>query len=174
MVIEVARSLADLDDANSTEFDPTTSHPVISTMPDQRDVVAGERDMGGTMRLGLYPAKLADGSLAREVYDEPYVQERHRHRYEVNNGYRAALEAAGLVFSGTSPDSRLVEYIELPREVHPYFLATQAHPELRSRPTRPHPLFVGLIAAAVATKEAGPLLDGRRPAVVAGSEQASA
>jgi CTP synthase len=174
MVIEVARSLAELDDANSTEFDPTTSHPVISTMPDQRDVVAGERDMGGTMRLGLYPAKLTDGSLAREVYGEPYVQERHRHRYEVNNSYRARLEAAGLVFSGTSPDSRLVEYIELPRDVHPYFLATQAHPELRSRPTRPHPLFVGLIAAAVATKEAGPRVDGRQPAVVAGREQASA
>ncbi|MCI0688259.1 MAG: CTP synthase [Sporichthyaceae bacterium] len=180
MVIDVARDLAGLSDANSAEFDPATPHPVISTMADQRDVVAGERDMGGTMRLGLYPAKLADGSIVREVYGEPYVQERHRHRYEVNNSYRAGLEAAGLVFSGTSPDTRLVEYIELPREVHPYFVATQAHPELRSRPTRPHPLFAGLIAAAIAAKEAGPrssaLPNGAvgRPAGVAGREQASA
>jgi CTP synthase len=148
MVIEVARDLAGLEGANSAEFDPATPHPVIATMADQRDVVAGERDMGGTMRLGLYPAKLAPGSITAEVYGEPYVSERHRHRYEVSNAYRKPLEEAGLVFSGTSPDGRLVEYAELPRDVHPYFVGTQAHPELRSRPTRAHPLFAGLVAAA--------------------------
>jgi CTP synthase len=106
------------------------------------------------MRLGLYPAKLAEGSLVREAYDgQPYVEERHRHRYEVNNAYRSELEKkAGLVFSGTSPDNKLVEYVEYPRETHPYLVATQAHPELRSRPTRPHPLFAGLVKAAVARK----------------------
>jgi len=121
-------------------------------MADQRDVVAGERDMGGTMRLGLYPAKLADGSIVREVYGEPYIDERHRHRYEVNNDFRGQLEEAGLWFSGTSPDGRLVEFVELPREAHPYYVATQAHPELRSRPTKAHPLFRGLIAAANARR----------------------
>ena len=150
LVIEAARDLAGLENANSAEFDPATPHPVIATMADQRDVVAGERDMGGTMRLGLYPAELVDGSIVREVYGEPYVKERHRHRYEVNNDYRGRLEAAGLVISGTSPDGRLVEFVELPREVHPYFVATQAHPELRSRPARPHPLFKGLVAASLA------------------------
>ncbi|HEX6921227.1 MAG TPA: CTP synthase [Actinomycetes bacterium] len=157
MVIEYARHVAGLDGANSAEFDDATPHPVIATMADQRDVVAGERDMGGTMRLGLYPAKLAEGSLAREVYGAPYIEERHRHRYEVNNTYRDQLAAAGLVFSGTSPDGRLVEYVELPRDVHPYFIATQAHPEFRSRPARAHPLFAGLVAAALARKE------GRQP-----------
>jgi CTP synthase len=157
LVIEVARDLAGLDYANSAEFDGATPHPVIATMADQRDVVAGERDMGGTMRLGLYPAELLEGSIVREMYGEAYVKERHRHRYEVNNGYRAQLEAAGLVISGTSPDGRLVEFVELPREVHPYFVATQAHPELRSRPARPHPLFRGLIAAALAGKRGGTL-----------------
>jgi CTP synthase len=152
MVIDAARHLADLPDANSMEFDDATPHPVIATMADQRDVVAGERDMGGTMRLGLYPAKLLEGSVVREVYGEPYIEERHRHRFEVNNDYRDRLEAAGLVISGTSPDGRLVEFVELPTEVHPYFVATQAHPEFRSRPTRAHPLFVGLVAAAVARK----------------------
>ncbi len=149
MVIEYARSVAGLDGANSAEFDDTTPHPVIATMADQRDVVAGERDMGGTMRLGLYPAVLAEGSLVREVYGQAYVDERHRHRYEVSNVYRGQLEAAGLVFSGTSPDGHLVEYVELPRDVHPYYVGTQAHPELRSRPTRPHPLFTGLVHAAL-------------------------
>jgi CTP synthase len=149
LVIEAARHLAGLDDANSAEFEPGTPHPVIATMADQRDVVAGERDMGGTMRLGLYPAELLEGSIVREMYGEPYVKERHRHRYEVNNEYRTTLEAAGLVISGTSPDGRLVEFVELPRDVHPYFVATQAHPELRSRPARPHPLFRGLVAAAL-------------------------
>ena len=150
LVIESARNVAGLVDANSAEFDATTPHPVIATMADQRDVIAGERDMGGTMRLGLYPADLLAGSIVREMYGEARVNERHRHRYEVNNAYRAQLEAAGLVISGTSPDGRLVEFVELPRAVHPYFVATQAHPELRSRPARPHPLFRGLVAAALA------------------------
>jgi CTP synthase len=152
MVIEYARTAAQLVDANSMEFDDSTPHPVIATMTDQRDVVAGERDMGGTMRLGLYPAKLVDGTVVREVYGEPYVEERHRHRFEVNNEYRDRLEGAGLVISGTSPDGRLVEYVELPRDVHPYYVATQAHPEFRSRPTRAHPLFAGLVAAALERK----------------------
>ena len=153
VVIEAARHLAGLEGANSAEFDPAAQHPVIATMADQRDVVAGERDMGGTMRLGLYPAKLADGSIVRELYGEPYVSERHRHRYEVNNDYRAQLERAGLVFGGTSPDGRLVEYVELPRAVHPFLVATQAHPEFRSRPTRAHPLFAGLIAAGLVRRK---------------------
>jgi len=159
LVIEVARDLAGLDNANSAEFDPGTPHPVIATMAEQRDVVAGERDMGGTMRLGLYPADLLEGSIVREVYGTASVKERHRHRYEVNNSYRAQLEAAGLVISGTSPDGRLVEFVELPRDVHPYFVATQAHPELRSRPARPHPLFRGLIAAALARADGSAAVD---------------
>ena len=152
IVIEAARNLAGIEGADSTEFDRGAAHPVISTMEEQLDIVAGEGDMGGTMRLGLYPAKLAEGSIVREVHGgEPYVEERHRHRYEVNNSYRTELEKkAGLLFSGTSPDSKLVEYVEYPREVHPYLVATQAHPELKSRPTRPHPLFAGLVRAAVA------------------------
>ncbi|MDX6243934.1 MAG: synthase, partial [Frankiales bacterium] len=149
MVIEAARHLAGLEGAGSAEFDPATPHPVIATMSDQRDVVAGERDMGGTMRLGSYPAKLLDGSVVREAYGVPWVDERHRHRYEVNNAYRKQLEDAGLIFSGTSPDGRLVEYVELPREVHPFYVGTQAHPEFKSRPTRPHPLFTGFVAAAI-------------------------
>jgi len=149
MAIEVGRDLAGLDGANSAEFDPESVFPVIATMAGQEDVVAGERDMGGTMRLGLYPAVLAEGSLVRELYGADVVQERHRHRYEVNNDYRQALELAGLVCSGLSPDGRLVEFIELPRSVHPFFVATQAHPEFLSRPTRPHPLFSGLVAAAL-------------------------
>jgi CTP synthase len=149
MVIEYARSVADLPGAGSAEFDEATPHPVIATMDSQLDVVSGERDMGGTMRLGLYPADLVDGSVVREQYGLTRVDERHRHRYEVNNSYRGQLEEAGLVFSGLSPDGNLVEYVELPKDVHPYYVGTQAHPELRSRPTRPHPLFVGLIKAAV-------------------------
>ncbi|MET8334854.1 CTP synthase [Streptosporangium canum] len=149
MVIEAARNLANIEDAGSTEFDPETTHPVISTMADQEDVVSGERDMGGTMRLGLYPAKLAEGSLARQLYGMAKVDERHRHRYEVNNSYRDELEKVGMVFSGLSPDGRLVEYAELPVDVHPFFVGTQAHPEFRSRPTRSHPLFKGLVGAAL-------------------------
>ena len=139
--------------ANCTEFDPATPYPVIATMEDQREIVAGVGDLGGTMRLGLYPAKLLEGSLVRNLYSEPYVEERHRHRYEVANSYRSDLEDAGIVFSGTSPDGRLVEYVELARDVHPFYVGTQAHPEFRSRPTRPHPLFAGLVAAAIARAE---------------------
>jgi CTP synthase len=124
-------------------------------MADQVDVVSGERDMGGTMRLGLYPAELAEGSVVAVAYGATHVDERHRHRYEVNNAYRARLADAGLDFSGTSPDGHLVEFVELPREVHPYYVGTQAHPEFRSRPTRGHPLFVGLIGAALARRSAG-------------------
>ena len=149
MVIEYARNMAGLEGANSMEFDESTPHPVVATMADQRDVVSGDRDMGGTMRLGLYPAKLMEGSQVARAYGAPYVDERHRHRYEVANAYRPRLEEAGLVFSGTSPDGRLVEFVELPAEVHPFYVATQAHPEFRSRPTRAHPLFAGLIGAAL-------------------------
>jgi len=148
MVIEFARTVSGLEGANSLEFDESTPHPVVSTMADQRDVVSGDRDMGGTMRLGLYPAKLLAGSQAEAAYGQPYVDERHRHRYEVANSYRPALEEAGLVFSGTSPDGRLVEYVELPADAHPFYVGTQAHPEFRSRPTRAHPLFFALIEAA--------------------------
>ncbi|MEO3803951.1 CTP synthase [Nonomuraea sp. B1E8] len=151
MVIEAARNMAGVEDANSTEFDPDTKHPVISTMADQEDVVAGERDMGGTMRLGSYTAKLAEGTLARQLYGGvAKADERHRHRYEVNNAYREQLEKVGLVFSGVSPDGRLVEYTELPPDIHPFFIGTQAHPEFRSRPTRANPMFKGLIGAALA------------------------
>ncbi|GGP08206.1 CTP synthase [Nonomuraea glycinis] len=150
MVIEAARNMAGITEANSAEFDPDTKHAVISTMADQEDVVAGERDMGGTMRLGSYTAKLGDGTLARKLYGgKAKVDERHRHRYEVNNAYRAKLEKVGLVFSGLSPDGRLVEYTELPPETHPFFIGTQAHPEFRSRPTRANPMFKGLITAAL-------------------------
>ena len=152
MVIEYSRNIAGIKDANSAEFDETTKNPVISTMADQTDVVSGERDMGGTMRLGMYPAALKAGSTAERVYGSNLVEERHRHRYEVNNEYREQLEAVGLSFSGTSPDGHLVEYVELPTDVHPYYIGTQAHPELRSRPTRAHPLFKGLIEAALARR----------------------
>ncbi len=149
MVIEVARHLAGLEGADSSEFAPETPHPVIATMAEQVAIVSGDGDLGGSMRLGAYPAELLGGSVVAKRYGRTHVSERHRHRYEVNNSYRAQLEEAGLVISGMSPDSKLVEFIELPDEVHPYFVATQAHPELKSRPTRPHPLFVGLIEAAL-------------------------
>ena len=149
MVIETARALAGLKRANSTEFEEPCQHPVISTMADQHDVISGDRDMGGTMRLGSYPAKLQPGSLVAEAYGTAEVAERHRHRYEVNNSYRDKLSKAGVVFSGTSPDDRLVEFVELPREEHPFFVGTQAHPELKSRPTRPHPLFAAFVRAAI-------------------------
>ena len=149
MVIEYSRSVLGLEKAGSTEFDADTPEPVIATMEEQRAFVEGAGDLGGTMRLGLYPAALKEGSLARRVYGADVIEERHRHRYEVNNSYRDRLEEAGLVFSGTSPDDSLVEFVELPRDVHPYYIATQAHPELRSRPTRPHPLFAGLVGAAI-------------------------
>ena len=149
MVIEFARNVAGIEGASSSEFDPEAPHPVIATMAEQLEIVDGEGDLGGTMRLGLYPATLKVGSVIAEAYGAVKVEERHRHRYEVNNTYREQLEEAGLVFSGTSPDSTLVEFVELPREVHPYYVSTQAHPELRSRPTKAHPLFAGLIGAAL-------------------------
>ncbi|MEH0845841.1 CTP synthase [Micromonospora sp. CPCC 205711] len=157
MTIEVARHLAGLDGANSLEFDEEAKHPVIATMADQEDIVAGKGDLGGTMRLGAYPAKLTEGSIVAEAYGSTEISERHRHRYEVNNAYRDQLTKAGLHFSGTSPDGRLVEFIELDRDLHPFFVATQAHPELKSRPTRPHPLFAAFVKATVAYSEADQL-----------------
>ena len=150
MVIEVARNLAGIKDANSAEFDESTSNPVISTMSDQVEIVAGHGQMGGSMRLGLYKADLLQGSVVAGVYGKNQISERHRHRYEVNNKYRDQISKTGLVFSGLSPDKHLVEFVELPKEVHPYYVGTQAHPEFLSRPTKPHPLFAGLIAAAIA------------------------
>jgi len=149
MVIEIARSIAGIKDANSAEFDPTTANPVIATMEGQEEIVSGEADMGGTMRLGLYKAILGDASMVADTYGAGEVSERHRHRYEVNNKYREAISSAGLIFSGLSPDGKLVEFVELPKSSHPYYVGTQAHPEFRSRPTNPHPLFAGLIRAAL-------------------------
>ncbi len=145
-VIEFAREVLGTKDVNSTEFDMFTVNPVIDFMPDQRDL----EDKGGTMRLGLYPARLAEGSKARAVYGQEVVYERHRHRFEVNNRFRAALEGAGMVLSGTSPDGRLVEIVEL--RDHPWFVASQFHPEFKSRPERPHPLFHGFVATALALR----------------------
>jgi CTP synthase len=157
MVIEYARTVVGLAGASSSEFDPEGPHPVIATMAEQIDIVSGNGDMGGTMRLGLYEAALAEGSVVRGLYGQASITERHRHRYEVNNSYREQIAAAGLVFSGTSPDGSLVEFVELPADVHPFYVATQAHPELRSRPNRAHPLFAGLIAAALERHEASAL-----------------
>jgi CTP synthase len=151
MVIEAARNLAGIKDAISAEFSDSGT-PVIATMDDQKHVVAGEGDMGGTMRLGLYKADLLKGSVVADTYQSLEISERHRHRYEVNNLYREQISKAGLVFSGMFTQRDLVEFVELPQQVHPYYVGTQAHPELRSRPTKPHPLFVGLIKAAVAAK----------------------
>jgi CTP synthase len=145
-VIEVARDALNTKDANSTEFDMFTANPVIDFMPDQRDM----EEKGGTMRLGLYPARLTPGSKAAAVYGTEVIYERHRHRFEVNNRYRALLEGAGMVLSGQSPDGRLVEIVEL--KDHPWFVASQFHPELRSRPERPHPLFDGFVASAIAVQ----------------------
>ena len=154
MVIEYARNVLGLDDASSTEFDPDSTHPVIATMAEQLAIVGGDGDMGGTMRLGSYEAQLVPGSVVAKAFGTERVSERHRHRYEVNNIYREQLEAAGLVISGTSPDSSLVEFVELPADVHPYYVSTQAHPEFKSRPTRSHPLFTGLVAAALERQNA--------------------
>jgi CTP synthase len=165
MVIEVARDLARIKDADSSEFDEQTKNPVISTMADQADVIAGERDMGGTMRLGAYPAKLLPGSLVAAAYGATEVSERHRHRYEVNNAYRDRLAKAGMVFSGTSPDGKLVEFAELASDQHPFFVGTQAHPELKSRPTRPHPLFAAFVGASIAYRAAD-----RLPVELAGAQ----
>ena len=152
IVIEAARSVG-LTQASSAEFDPATPDPVISTMADQRDAVAGQADLGGTMRLGAYPAVLEPGSIVAAAYEATEVSERHRHRYEVNNAYRDRIAESGLRFSGTSPDGHLVEFVEYPSEVHPFLVGTQAHPELKSRPTRPHPLFAAFIGAAIAYKD---------------------
>ena len=151
MVIEAARNLAGISDAISAEFSDTGT-PVIATMQDQKHVVEGNGDMGGTMRLGLYKSDLLKGSVVAETYGSVEISERHRHRYEVNNQYRDQIANSDLVFSGMYMERDLVEFVELPKEVHPYYVGTQAHPELRSRPTKPHPLFVGLIKAAVAAK----------------------
>ncbi len=153
MVIEAARNLAGLKDANSAEFKTDGGTPVIATMDDQKEIVAGAGDMGGSMRLGLYKATLTPGSIVAETYGANEISERHRHRYEVNNKYREQIAQAGLNFSGVYAEKNLVEFVELPREVHPYYVGTQAHPELRSRPTKPHPLFVGLIKAAIAQQK---------------------
>ncbi|MCC9175128.1 CTP synthase [Arthrobacter sp. zg-Y859] len=150
MVIEYARNVVGLEGASSSEFEPDTQYPVIATMAEQKDIVAGGGDMGGTMRLGLWDAKLEPESVVAKTYGKTEVAERHRHRYEVNNQYRDQIADAGLVFSGTTTDGGLVEFVELPADVHPYYVSTQAHPELSSRPTRPHPLFAGLIKAALA------------------------
>jgi len=158
MVIEFARHVAGIEGASSSEFDPDTAHPVIATMAEQVDII-DHGDMGGTMRLGLYEAELAEGSLAAEVYGANRASERHRHRYEVNNRYRDQISEAGMWFSGLSPDRNLVEYVELPRDVHPYYIATQAHPELRSRPTEANPLFRGLIAAALVRHRSSELFE---------------
>ncbi|HVN53607.1 MAG TPA: CTP synthase [Anaerolineaceae bacterium] len=142
MVVEFARFVLDNEEANSTEFDRSTTHPVIDLMPEQRDIA----DMGGTMRLGLYPCVLQPGTIAAECYQQQQVEERHRHRFEFNNNYRAIFEANGMRFSGVSPDNRLVEIAELAN--HPFMLGTQFHPEFLSRPNRAHPLFVGFLRAA--------------------------
>jgi CTP synthase len=158
MVIEFARNKAGLAGASSSEFDENAQYPVIATMAEQVDILKSG-DLGGTMRLGSYDAKLTPGSIVAGVYGSLQVNERHRHRYEVNNQYRDQIGAAGLVFSGTSPDGSLVEFVELPKEVHPYYVATQAHPEFKSRPTKAHPLFQGLIDAALARKESSHLFE---------------
>ena len=171
-VIELAREALGTEDANSSEFNVFTEHPVIDLMPDQTDVT----DKGGTMRLGLYPARLSEGSKVREAYGDEIAYERHRHRFEVNNAYREPLAEAGMVFSGVSPDGRLVEYVEL--RDHPWFVATQAHPELKSRPNRPHPLFRDFVGAAAAHRGIAPEQEPapverpsrtKRPATVAGN-----
>jgi CTP synthase len=152
MVIEAARNMAGIDDANSAEFSPNSGSHVIATMEGQKSIVDGVGDMGGSMRLGLYKADLLPGSIVAQSYGSKEVSERHRHRYEVNNAFKDRISDSGLVFSGVYTKDNLVEFVELPSNVHPFYVGTQAHPELRSRPTRPHPLFTGLISAAIALK----------------------
>ncbi|NHI18235.1 CTP synthase [Phycicoccus endophyticus] len=170
MVIEFARTVAGIEGASSTEFDPETPHPVIATMEEQKAFVEGAGDLGGTMRLGSQRAQLREGTIVAQAYGTPTADERHRHRYEVNEGYREQLEAAGLVISGTHPDLGLVEFVELPRDVHPYYVATQAHPEFKSRPTRAHPLFAGLIGAALDQQRASRLVEVERPRTAEAAE----
>ena len=143
-IVEFARHVLGYEDANSIELAPETTNPVIALMPDQEDV----EDLGGTLRLGSYPCVLADGSLSLELFGQKEIQERHRHRYEVNNDYRDALTQNGMLLSGLSPDGRIVEMVEIPE--HPWFIGTQAHPEFKSRPNKPHPLFKGFLAASLA------------------------
>ena len=162
MVIEYARTVLGIADASSSEFDPQTTHPVVATMAEQLAFVEGAGDLGGRMRLGRYAARLTPGSVVATAYGTTEVSERHRHRYEVNNSYREQLEGAGLVFSGLSPDGSLVEFVELPADVHPYFVATQAHPEFLSRPNRAHPLFAGLVGAALDRQRAQRLVEVER------------
>jgi CTP synthase len=158
MVIEFARNVLGLAGASSTEFDPKAKHPVIATMAEQIDILAAG-EMGGTMRLGSFEAKLTEGSIVAEVYGSNQATERHRHRYEVNNSYRDQLTAGGMIISGTSPDGSLVEFVELSRKDHPYFVATQAYPEFKSRPNRAHPLFVGLVQASLERQESNRLFE---------------
>ena len=153
MVIEAARNLSNMKGANSAEFEPNCEFPVISTMHSQEEIVSGNGDMGGTMRLGLYPAHLIQNSIVAKLYGGMEISERHRHRYEVNNKYRDQIAKGGLVFSGTSPDGNLVEFVELPTDQHPFYVGTQAHPEFLSRPNKAHPLFSGLISAALKRHE---------------------
>ena len=162
MVIEYARTVLGIADASSSEFDPATPNPVVATMEEQKAYVEGAGNLGGTMRLGTYPAVLRPGSVVARTYAATEVNERHRHRYEVNNAYRERLEQAGLQFSGTSPDGTLVEFAELPADVHPYYVSTQAHPEFLSRPHRAHPLFAGLVEAALARQRAERLVEVER------------
>ena len=143
-IVEYARHVVGYHDAHSIELNPDTLHPVIALMPDQN----GVENIGGTLRLGAYPCVLKEGTKAFELYGQELIHERHRHRYEVNNDYRKALQENGMILSGLSPDGHIVEMIELPE--HPFFVATQGHPEFKSRPNRPHPLFRGLVAAAIA------------------------
>ena len=175
MVIEYARDVAGLPGASSSEFDPDTEFPVVATMAEQVDIL-DRGDMGGTMRLGLYEAQFTPGSIVEKLYGAPTGADRHRHRYEVNNLYRDQIAAAGLVFSGVSPDRSLVEFVELPEDVHPFYVGTQAHPELRSRPNRPHPLFRGLIGAALERQRASRLFEvadpGEAPVATADAEAA--
>ena len=141
-VIEFARNVANLTDAHSREFNPNTPYPVIDFLPDQREGI----DMGGTLRLGSYPCELKEGTKIRDCYGEPLIKERHRHRYEFSNEYRETLEKAGLVLSGSSPDGRIIETVET---TNPFYVGVQFHPEFKSRPTKPHPLFLGLLKAAI-------------------------
>ncbi|MBB5842385.1 CTP synthase [Conyzicola lurida] len=164
MVIEYARDVVGLEGASSSEFDPDTLYPVIATIAEQVDIIA-DGDLGGTMRLGLYEAALTEGSIVSGLYDDATsIGERHRHRYEVNNAYREQIAEAGLSFSGVSPNGHLVEFVELPREVHPFYVGTQAHPELRSRPNHAHPLFKGLVGAALERQQASRLFEVPEPA----------
>jgi len=158
MVIEYSRNVVGIESATSSEFEPEAKNHVIATMAEQVELL-DKSEMGGTMRLGLYEAKLEKGSLVQKLYGSDSASERHRHRYEVNNAFREQIAGAGLVFSGTSPDGNLVEYVELPKEVHPFYVATQAHPEFKSRPTRANPLFDGLIKAALERQKSQRLFD---------------